>query len=79
MKCDCGVELHIGDWPFCGAHAPMGRFGYDPLDYTDEMIASDPIHFTSRGERIKYMNQHDLEFKPKRKAPGTIFVDLGRK
>lgn len=37
MRCDeCGDEIHIGDWPFCGGdpakHVPAPNFGEEPLE-----------------------------------------------
>ena len=36
---ECGGEICVGDWPFCGGdkakHVPMENFGLPPLDYID--------------------------------------------
>jgi hypothetical protein len=85
MKCEeCGGDVSIGDWPFCRGvrenHAPTS-FIDDSLDYVDEMIAEEPVHFTSRLQRRKFMDKQGLDFRPKLERPiGTVkYVDLGHR
>ena len=79
--CDkCGQEILIGEWPFC-PHGGNVTFGEDSIDYIDEMIAEEPVHFTSRLQRRRYMDKQGLDFRPKLERPiGTVkYVDLGHR
>lgn len=60
MKCEkCGHEMQIGDYPFCPHERGIG--GYDPFTpVVDEMIADEPMTFTNRGERSRYMDRNAI-------------------
>lgn len=84
-KCEeCGEAVSIGDWPFChgdpAKHVHVNRFGESPLEpYIDWNITKDiqGIEFHTRGERRKYMAQHQLEYKSKVSKPGDrLYFDL---
>jgi hypothetical protein len=81
MKCDdCGLEIQIGDWPFC-PHGPMTHFGDEPLTpYVDEMIASEPVEIRTRGERRRLMSRNHLEYADvsSKKRGARLYVDMGR-
>ena len=70
--------MKIGDFPFC-PHS-RGTSYTDLIDYTDEMIADEPRHFTSRRERRKYMDSHGIDFKDKFERPvgSTLYWDMKR-
>ena len=84
MLCDdCGGELKVGVWPFCGGdaskHVVAGRFGEDPLEpYFDEMISAEGMWFSNRGERRKYMDRNGIDFKEKQRAADrpTLYFDM---
>ena len=83
--CDeCGAELEVGCWPFCGgdpeAHVPVERFGDDPITpYMDEMLGPEPVEIRTRGERRRIMSQNHLEYLDvSKKKRGRVYVDFGR-
>jgi hypothetical protein len=60
MTCDtCNHEMQIGDWPYC----PHGRGNnlQRPMEpHLDEMIAASPVEFSTIGEKVRYMDRHDI-------------------
>lgn len=60
-KCEtCGAELQVGAWPFC-PHGPYrGTAIGDEIDEWNEMVADQPVHFTSKTEKRKYLKAHGL-------------------
>lgn len=66
MTCErCGVELHLGDFPFCrrgpqdharGVSVIIG----DEMDHLQVNGTKTPIRFTSRQERKRWLNANDL-------------------
>ena len=78
--CDkCGAEIRVGEWPWCPHGAPT--FIDDSLDYVDEMIADEPIHFTSRLQRRRFMDKQGIDFRSKLERPiGAVqYCDLGKR
>ena len=79
--CDkCGQEILIGEWPFC-PHGSNVTFGEDSIDYVDEMIAEEPVRFTSRLQRRKFMDKQGLDFRAKleRHVGSVQYCDLGKR
>ena len=79
--CDkCGQEILISEWPFC-PHGSNVTFGEDSIDYVDEMIAEEPVRFTSRLQRRKFMDKQGLDFRAKLERPvGSVqYCDLGKR
>jgi hypothetical protein len=67
-KCqECGETGHPW-WD----HPETTFRGEDPLEpYWDEMIATDPVYITTRGQRRKIMSQKNFEYRKKfEKPPG---------
>lgn len=61
---NCGAELHLGQWPFCKGDPSDHAFGNNlqqPMSpYTDDMIANNPVEFRTIGEKVRYMDRHNL-------------------
>ena len=70
MACtDCGGKHPWWD------HGPVKRFGEQPLEpYTDWNITKETqgIEFRTRGERRKYMDKNQLEYREKGQKPGSV-------
>jgi hypothetical protein len=65
MTCErCGVELHVGDWPFCrGGHGPgVTTMIGDEIDVTIEHFSHVPERFRSR-ERMR-QRMRELKLMP---------------
>lgn len=66
MTCQkCGVELHVGDYPFCRGnaadHAPgFARVNGDECDYIDHNLGPEPIRITSWSQRRQLMAERGL-------------------
>jgi hypothetical protein len=76
VTCDaCGVELHIGDFPFCPHGSARSGRGADvtwPGGRTFENLGNEPQTFYSPGELNKYLKAHNLEsFVRHQPVPGT--------
>ena len=79
VRCDtCEKPLEVGEWPFC----PHG-FGNNlqkPMEpHTDEMIAGTPVEFRTVGEKVRYMDQHNLVpagDSIRRESPGLKSKDI---
>lgn len=75
MTCElCGGELVIGSWPFCkDGHAPaVANVIDDTIDEWNEMVAHEPVHYTSRTERRKDLDRRGLvEFVRHVGKPGS--------
>jgi len=54
--------MQVGEWPFCPHGFPEKPFGVigDDIDEWNENVAHDPVHFTSRSERRRYLKEHNL-------------------
>ena len=59
----CGAELQIGDWPFCNGGHGRGSNNVvdDSLDELNENVGHEPVHFTSKSEKRRYLKEHGLE------------------
>lgn len=82
--CDsCGLIFAIGEWAWCPHGTP--HWAVDYIDYVDDNIGPDPIHFTSRRERRRYMDANGIDFKDKLRdvhkggSGGRLFFDMARK
>jgi len=68
MACtECGEEGHPW-WD----HGPVSSFGEEPMEpYVDWNItpATEGVEFTTRGQRRKFMDQHDFEYNKKKERP----------
>jgi hypothetical protein len=69
-KCEvCGKILVIGEWPLCGGRNSHGfpikglTVVGDEIDEVIENMAPEPIHFTSRAEKRRYMKEHGIREK----------------
>ncbi len=61
MTCDrCGVELHIGDYPFCPHGVGHANVIGDECDITQENGFRHPRHFTSKLERARALKEAGL-------------------
>lgn len=57
MICDlCGIELGIGDWPYCPHGPTRQREAFKA--YLDENISDEPVWITNAGDRNKLMRPH---------------------
>ena len=88
MICErCGLELEVGDWPFCGKdnkHGRKGTFAYTnfrdeyPGGITLENYGAKPVTFYSESERRAYMAKQGLEQREKwAPFPGTDRDPMG--
>ena len=67
MICEkCQKVLQIGEYPFCGGRNNHGfpvhglkQIG-DEIDEWNENVGHEPVHFTSRAERKRYLKEHGL-------------------
>lgn len=67
MICEaCGKLLQVGEWPFCGGRNNHGfplqglkQIG-DEIDEWNENVGHEPVHFTSRSERKRYLKEKGL-------------------
>lgn len=59
--CDkCGAELHVGEWPFCPHGYGNSNLSADTIDEWNENVADQPVHFTSKSEKRRYLREHGL-------------------
>lgn len=63
----CGKVLQLGEYPFCGGRNAHGfpmtglkQIG-DEIDEWNENVGHEPVHFTSRQERKRYLKEHNLQ------------------
>ena len=61
-RCDkCNQVLRLGEWPWCphgfGANNVIG----DEIDEINENVGDQPVHFTSRIEKRRYLKEKGLE------------------
>jgi hypothetical protein len=80
----CGVELRVGDWPFC----PHGgsRWHVDAFEpYFDENLTVEGVWITSATQRRKIMDDAGVDFladkdrrHSKRSGAAPVFFDLKR-
>jgi hypothetical protein len=63
----CGKVLQLGEYPFCGGRnqhgfpmAGLKQIG-DEIDEWNENVGHEPVHFTSRQERKRYLKEHGLQ------------------
>ena len=74
----CGLPLQIGEYPCISrvrthARPVMGlkQLG-DEIDEWNENVGPEPVHFTSRAERARYLKEHGLiEFVRHVGTPGS--------
>jgi hypothetical protein len=60
-RCDkCGTVLKIGDWPWCPHGRGTNNVVDDTLDEWNENVADQPVHFTSKTEKRRYLKEHGL-------------------
>lgn len=91
MKCDeCGGDISIGTWPFCGGDPSKherSRFEVDHFTpYWDEMLTEDGVMVSSARQRRKIMDANGVEYhknkfetKIARGATGkALFFDMKR-
>lgn len=77
MICDvCGLALAIGQFPCITTIRPHGvgvpSVIGDEIDEWNENVAHEPVHFTSRGEKRRYLAEHGLqEFVRHVGSPGS--------
>ena len=75
MICEkCGQPLQIGEWPFCPHGMPLHGLKQlgDEIDEWNENVGPEPVHFTSRAERARYLKEHGLiEFVRHVGTPGS--------
>ena len=58
--CDtCGMIYTIGEWWLC-PHEPGNNLQQPMSPYTDDMIANSPVEFRTIGEKVRYMDRHNL-------------------
>lgn len=55
----CGESVSIGDWPYC-PHESGNNLQQPMSPYTDDMIAGSPVEFRTIGEKVRYMDRHNL-------------------
>lgn len=77
-RCDtCNQVLQIGEWPWCPHGFGKSNVIGDEIDEWNENVADQPVHFTSRQEKKRYLKEHGLyEFvrhvpRPDDKKPST--------
>lgn len=78
--CDrCGVELQVGQWPWC-PHEDARNFGEAPLEpYVDHNLGPEPVEIRTRGERRAIMSKAHLDYHDvSKKLRGRVYVDLHR-
>lgn len=82
--CDkCGVEIKIGDWPYCPHPRQDNRHhGFEP--HYDEHISANGQFFQSVHEKVRFIDKNglvpaDLKGKGTMKGRGTLFFDQGRR
>lgn len=83
MTCDkCGVELQVGQWPFCkgnpAEHVNAVGFGERPLEpYWDDELGAE---ITTRAGRRAIMAEKHLEYHDvSKKLRGKVYVCMGGK
>jgi hypothetical protein len=73
--CDrCGVELALGDYPFCphGRYRGNAEFDGIPGGETLDNVGPEPVTFYSRSEKRRYLKEHGLvEFVRHVPVPGS--------
>lgn len=56
----CQHRIVIGAWPWCphglGANSVVG----DEIDEWNENVSDHPVHFTSKQEKRRYLEEHGL-------------------
>jgi hypothetical protein len=63
-RCEkCGEPIQIGSWPFCKGGHGRGTNNVigDEIDEWNENVGHEPVHFTSRQERRRYLKEHGLQ------------------
>ena len=73
--CDrCQKALESGEWPFCPHGFPvvgLKQIG-DEIDEINENVAHEPVRFTSKSEKRRYLKEHGLiEFVRHVGEPGS--------
>lgn len=59
--CDkCGKDLAIGEWPFCPHGFGTNNVIGDEIDEINENVGHQPVRFTSRIEKRRYLKEHGL-------------------
>ena len=53
----CGKEVQIGEWPFCGHGTPNGNL-HDFRAYTDFNISDKPVEITSLAQKQRLLRPH---------------------
>lgn len=63
MNCceKCGLELQIGDYPFCPHGAGFARVNGDECDYIDHNLGKEPIRIRSWSQRRALMAAQGLQ------------------
>ena len=76
--CDrCGATIRVGEWPFCPHGFGQSNVIGDEIDEWNENVGDHPVHFTSRIEKRRYLNEKGLEEfvrhvpRPDGKRPST--------
>jgi hypothetical protein len=54
--------LYVGSWPFCaGGHGRgQNNVADDTIDEWNEHVADQPVHFTSKSEKRRYLRENGL-------------------
>jgi hypothetical protein len=86
--CDkCGHVVRIGDFPYCGGdprgHGPW-RTADEPIEeFVDDVIAEEPVRFSSTREWVRYMDKHDIVPREDRgnriRGGQRIFIDMAKR
>ncbi len=72
MRCECGHDIQIGEWPFCPDHSrPVSTKGFEP--FVDDNIADHPVTITSGADYKKHFkprweNDHIVHLQPRDKS-----------
>jgi len=57
----CGKSLVVGEWPFCPHGFGQNNVIGDEIDEWNENVGDQPVHFTSRIEKRRYLKEKGLE------------------
>jgi hypothetical protein len=61
MTCEkCGIEIPIGDWPFCPHGAAIPAVHGDEIDYVDHNLGREPVRIRSKAQRRQLMAERGL-------------------